>query len=203
MRSLLSLVLLSVTLSSPFGEAQARAVEAGPDGMTIEVEVEVDQSALVVLVRGASRLEELAPVALVELSPGRWAGIVEIAIVEDILVGFELIRPDGGSAIVSELHRLSELGVDPAVFAAAQPTTTSTAGTGVPTVTDPGPSTAPIWLAVAAGAAALALLLVWWLGDRPDGDDAADGDSGEPDVDGDGPAVDEDAGSIDVPDGGR
>lgn len=153
--------------------------------MVVEVEVEVTESALVVLARGVGQVDELPPVALTELSEGRWGGIVELPVVDDIMLGFEIIRPDGGSAVVSELHRLSELGVDPAVFDVGEPTTTAVTSAGEEPVDD-GPSSAPVWLAVAAGAAALGLLLLWWLwGDRSDdeGDDdevasaSADGDA--------------------------
>lgn len=177
MRTLLALWLLSVTLSPPFVSAEARATSVGDDGMVLEVQVEITDPALVVLARGVGRFDELAPVALSELSDGRWGGIVEIPIVEDIRMGFEIIRPDGGSAVVSELHLLSELGVDPAVFSAGQPATTLAPSVGEEP-TDDGPSRALIWLAVAAGAAALALLLVWWLGGEDD-DEGVDDESAE------------------------
>ena len=184
MRTLLVLWLLSVTLSPPFVSAEARATSVGDDGMVLEVQVEISESALVVLARGVGRFDELAPVALAELSEGRWGGIVELPIIEDIRLGFEIIRPDGGSAVVSELHLLSELGVDPAVFDVGRPTTTA-AVSAEDEPADDGPSTAPIWLAVGAGAAALALLLIWWLwGDRDD------------DRDGDVPAGDDDTSAI-------
>lgn len=191
MPSFLAAVLLlsasfSVTLEPPFGRAEARATDVGPEGLVLEVEVEIDTQALVVLVRGVGPVDELPPVALAELGPGRWGGVVEMPVVVDILLGFEIIRPDGGSAIVSELHRLSELGVDPAVFDVVDTTTTVAAsatgddgGGGAP-VTDTGPSTAPIWLAVAAGTAALALLLVWWRGDRNNENAASAQDAAEP-----------------------
>lgn len=183
MHSLLVFLVLSVTLSPPFGEAEARAIEAGPDGMVLEVEVTVDESALVVLARAVGLVDETS-VALAELSPGRWGGIVEIPIVEDIQLGFEIIRPGGESSVVSELSRLSELGVDPAVFGAAEETTTTSAS-GEPVETknaDSEPSTAPIWVAIAAGVAALALLLVWSLGGRTRSESdiaAASDDTGE------------------------
>jgi len=200
MRTLVALVLLSVTLSPPFGEAEARAVEVGTDGLVLEVFVEVDTSALVVLARGVGRFDELAPVALTELSPGEWGGIVELPIVEDIRIGFELIRPDGGSALVSELHTLSELGVDPAVFGVAEAQTTTSAASSTDTTeasaasSGDEPSTAPIWLGVIAGAGALVLILVWWRGDRR-----------QPELDGEGkdpgaaPAATADEGGDDSP----
>ena len=180
MHTFLVAMLLSVALSAPFDTAEARATEVGPEGLTIEVQVTVDQSALVVLARGVGPVDELPPVALSELSEGRWGGIIELPIVADILVGFELIRPDGGSAVVSELHRLTELGVDPAVFDAATPPTTdqasgdtSTADTTAPPTDDDEPSDGLIWLGIATGAAALALLLIWWLPSKSDDDEAA------------------------------
>lgn len=171
MQMLAALVLLSVTLSAPFGEAEARAVEVDEEGMVLEVQVEIEGSALVVLARGVGSFDELPPVALAELGPGRWGGIVELPVIEDVLVGFEIIRPDGGTAIVSALNPLSELGVDPAVFAAGVATTTASAPADRAGPGGNDPSFAPIWLAIAAGAAALALLLIWWLGG---GEDEAD-----------------------------
>jgi hypothetical protein len=174
MQTLIAILLFSVTLSAPFGEADARAVEVDAEGMVLEVEVEIDGSALVVLARGAGPVDELPPVALTELSPGRWGGIVEIPIIEDILLGFEIIRPDGGSALVSALNPLSALGVDPAIFAVGDTTTAAPEATDRSDQGGDDPSFAPIWLAIAAGAAALALLLIWWLGG---GDDESDADA--------------------------
>jgi hypothetical protein len=181
MHTILAAVLLSVTLSAPFDTAEARATDVGPEGLTIEVEVTVDQSALVVLARGIGPVDELPPVALSELSEGRWGGIIELPVVADIFVGFELIGPDGGSAVVSELHRLTDLGVDPAVFDAAPPPTTDQAS-GDTTTTEATAaatdgderSTGLIWLGIATGAAALALLLIWWLPSKSDDDEPAD-----------------------------
>ncbi len=177
MPMLFALLLASVTLSPPFGQAEARAVDVRDDGMTLEVEVEVQQSALVVLVRGVGPVDELPPVAMSELTPGRWGGIVELPVVENIQLGFEVIRPDGGSAEVSELSSLIELGVDPAIFELdiAPATTEGVSGPTAETSasaerSDSDPSVAPIWLAVATGAAALALVLVWSLGGRKDDD---------------------------------
>ena len=71
MPMLFALLLASVTLSPPFGQAEARAVDVRDDGMTLEVEVEVQQSALVVLVRGVGSVDELPPVAASAEPPPR------------------------------------------------------------------------------------------------------------------------------------
>jgi hypothetical protein len=185
MHTLFALLMLSVTLSAPFGEAEARAIEVGADGMVLEIEVTIDESALVVLARAVGVVDE-ASFALAELGPGRWGGVVEIPVVEDILMGFEIIRPNGESSVVSDLNRLSDLGVDPAVFGVGSSTTTTAPTSATPETVAPsadsGPSAVPIWMAIVAGAAALALLLVWSLGDRsaPNTDDAsprAEGDA--------------------------
>jgi hypothetical protein len=89
---------------------------------------------------------------------------------------------------LSELHRLTELGVDPAVFQIGEEPDDPTTVVAEP---EEEPSTGWAWLALAAGAAGVALLLVWWVwparrssGRGEDGDDSATGDdAAEPPAD--------------------
>jgi hypothetical protein len=157
-------MLLSVVLGAPFGEAEARALEVDT-GMTIEVSVELDSGRSAVLARVVAFAGELPPVALVDQGDGRWVGILRLSGREDVQVAFEAIDADGSSDI-SDLSRLTELGVDPAVVSPTRPTT--------PPAEDPGPNW---WLigGAFAGIAALVLLVVWAVAG------AADNRSGEPD----------------------
>ncbi len=171
---LLAALLLLLPLSSPFGEATATATSLD-DGLQVDVTVEVEGSPVAVVVRGiAPGSSELPPVALADRGSGVWEGIVRIPVVENILLGFEAI-PSRGTAEVSELHTLTELGVDSAVFTLDNPNT----GFGEsddPLVTPEGERWG--WVAVAAGAAALALLAYWTVGSvrrpRPAAEDAVD-----------------------------
>ena len=157
-------LVLSVVLGAPFGEAEARALEIDT-GMTIEVSVEVDSGRSAVLARVVAFAGELPPVALVDQGDGRWVGILRLSGREDVQVAFEAIDADGSSEI-SDLSTLTELGVDPAVVSPTRPTT--------PPAEEPGPNW---WLigGTVAGIAALVLLVVWAVAG------AADKRSGEPD----------------------
>jgi len=166
-------LLLSVTLVAPFGDAEARALEAG-SGMTIEVVVTVDGGRSAVLARAVAAAGELPPVALADQGNGQWVGILHLSGREDVLVAFEAID-GGGQSDISDLTSLTDLGVDPAVISQARPT-------HVPTE-DPGPNW---WLVggVGAGLAALVLLVVWAVGYKADKqpenpDDSRDADEGE------------------------
>lgn len=159
--------LLLLPLSPPFGEASATASSLD-DGLWIDVSVEVSGSPVAVLVRGVGPGgSELPPVALADRGDGRWEGIVQIPVIENILIGFESI-PTRGPAQVSELHTLTQLGVDNAVFSFDNPDTV---------FEDPDESLVTPegarwgWMGVAAGAAALALLAFWAIESRRDRDD--------------------------------
>jgi len=145
-------LLLSVVLGAPFGAAEARALEVD-SGMTIEVSVEVDGGRSAVLARVVAFAGELPPIALADQGGGQWVGILQLSGREDVQVAFEAID-GGGSSDISALSTLTELGVDPAAVSESRPT--------IPPVEDPMPSW---WLigGVAAGVAALTLLLFWVL----------------------------------------
>jgi hypothetical protein len=153
---LLAVFMMFLPLDSPFVDATATAASVD-DGMRLEVFVEVEGTPTAVLVRGvgAGNLE-MPPVALADRGDGRWEGIVEVPVVENIRLGFEFI-PVRGEALVSELHTLTDLGVDRAIFVGepvpAAPVEEETPGT-------PGGRRWG-WLGLAAGAAALAMVALW------------------------------------------
>jgi hypothetical protein len=173
-------IVFSVLLTFPFGNAEATALST-VGGLTFEVRVEVFEPASAVLVRGKGLVDELPPVSLVDQEDGTWAGIVEMPIVEDILIGFELI-PLNGPSVLSGLHPLTDYGIDSAVFELGR------TPDPVPIfVTEPASPPDWLWLILAGGAGVLALVLIWlWV--RWGGGDE-DGDSGDPAVAGDGEAV--------------
>ena len=76
MNLLLALIAV-ITLSSPFGDAEASAIDL-EDGLVIEVIVEVSDTYEAVLARPFSSFEELPPTALVDLGNGTWGGAVEL-----------------------------------------------------------------------------------------------------------------------------
>jgi hypothetical protein len=178
MTNLIAAVLLLVPLSTPFGEASATATSID-DGLRLEVSVEVEGSPTAVLVRGvASGATELPPVALSNQGDGVWSGIVELPIIENMLLGFEFI-PTRGKATVSELHTLTELGVDSAVFSIDRPVT-AFGEDDEPLVGAEGRRWG--WLGLAAGAAALTLLAFWTIGSvraRQDGEETEAEDAHE------------------------
>lgn len=177
MVNLLIPLLVLLPLASPFGEATATATSL-EGGLRVEVSVEVEGAPAAVLVRGiAPGASELPPVALSDRGDGRWEGIVQLPVVENILMGFERI-PTRGEAIVSELHTLTELGVDSAVFSLDNPDTGFGEDADDPLVTPEGARWG--WLGVAAGAAALGLLALWTIEAKRD-----EGDDGDKDEDGD------------------
>jgi hypothetical protein len=174
-------LLLSVTLSPPFGRAEVTAVPAPGEGMRLEVSVEVLEPAVAVLARGIGDVDELPPVALTDLGDGTWVGIVDLPVVDNIRMGFELI-PERGPATVSELHTLVELGVDRLAFATEDlVTTTEAAGSAeADRETDADRGLEWIWLALAAGAAGLALLLLWAFAPRRSVEEPAPHDAAAP-----------------------
>lgn len=175
------MLLLMLPLSAPFGEATASATSID-GGLRLDVSVEVDGSPVAVVVRGVGPgALEVVPVALADRGDGVWEGIVELPIIENILMGFEFI-PGQGPATVSELHTLTELGVDSAIFAINRPET-GFGETDDPLVTPEGERWG--WLGLAAGAAALTLLAFWTIGSvrsrRPNEDSGDPAELVEPD----------------------
>jgi hypothetical protein len=184
MTTVLAFFLVFLPLSSPFGDAAATATSTD-GGLRFEVSVEVQGSPVAVLVRGIGPgASELPPVALADQGDGSWAGIVQLPVVENIRVGFEFI-PVSGPATVSELHLLTDLGVDRAVFESKAPST-SRAEEDDSSVSPEGRRWG--WLGLAAGAAALTLIAFWAIGslqgrreedDEKDDEDVVDDGEGE------------------------
>lgn len=189
MTTMLAVLLVLLPLSSPFGDAAATATSTD-GGLRFEVSVEVQGSPVAVLVRGIGPgASELPPVALADQGDGSWAGIVQLPVVENIRVGFEFI-PVSGPATVSELHLLTDLGVDRAVFESKAPST-SRAEEDDPPVSPEGRRWG--WLGLAAGAAALTLIAFWTIGSvRGRRSDRDDEDAPQEAKDGLSPAMDED-----------
>jgi hypothetical protein len=192
MSLLLAVLLAFVSLASPFTEASATAVSVD-DGLRVEVSVGVEGSPLAVVVRGVGPgLSELPPVALANHGDGIWEGIVDLPVVENIQLGFEWIPESGGPTAVSELHSLTELGVDRAVFQRSPARTTVTTDAAL----ELQPATRRWgWLGLGTGAAALALIALWAIARRRDApaDDSterpADDLAGEPEDDAEPPDI--------------
>lgn len=175
MAAFIAVMLFLLPLSSPFGEATATAASAD-DGLRLEVSVEIEGSPVAVVVRGVGLGEsELPPVALANRGDGVWEGIVEMPVVENILLGFEII-PGQGPATVSEMHTLTELGVDRAIFQINRPPTGLEDDDEEPLVTPEAQRWG--WLGLAAGTAALTLIALWTVGsirsrrESPEADEA-------------------------------
>ena len=151
------LLLAGVELGGIFGTAavSGRSLTAA----TIEIDLSVEAPAHTTVVAhliepgGNQRM-----VALAERSPGVYGGIVEIPRV-DFVVVFEAV---GSVGVQSQPLRLTELGLDPALLGRSLT---------APTTTQPGLSAETRrwgWLGLGLGAAALAVLAVWALGERRD-----------------------------------
>ena len=156
-------MFLSVTLSPPFGLAEASALAVGEDGsMVLKVTVEVAGSPNAILVRGIGPVDELPPVALAPQGDGTYRGIVQLNTTIGVFLSFEYIPPAGGTPVLTDLYTLVQLGVDPAALIAATPAP-PTAAPPPTTLPEPAVSDSPAWgwLALAAGAGGLALLLTW------------------------------------------
>ncbi len=162
----LVMLLLSVMLSPPFGEASARLIGFTPTEVTLEVSVEVVDSAAIVLMRGTDVAgTELEPVAMLQREDGTWGVVVELPARRDIRLLFELI-PERGASTLSDAATLVELGIDPARLTLVDPPEPSDEST-------PLPGLEWVILAVLAAAAALALIAVWTrLGSRREPDEA-------------------------------
>ncbi len=149
---LLLAILLSVTLTPPFGEAEARALTV-TGAITIDVSVEVEGAPTTVIARITGLAGELPPQALVERGGGIWGTIIRLTGREDVLIAFEYIDADGTTTI-SDSSRLTELGVDPAVIAPNLPTT--------PPPEEPGID--PLLVAGVAAALGALVLVGFWAG---------------------------------------
>ncbi len=87
---LLLAILLSVTLTPPFGEAEARALTV-TGAITIDVSVEVEGTPTTVIARITGLAGELPPQALVDRGGGIWGTIIRLTGREDVFIAFEYI----------------------------------------------------------------------------------------------------------------
>ena len=162
--SVLLAILLSVSLSAPFVEAEAQMLGA-PSARTIDVTVEVEGAPTAVLARVTGLAGELAPVAMVPRGNGRYGQAIKLTSWEDVQVAFEYIDADGTTAI-SASSSLTDLGIDPEVIAPTRPETAPASG---------GFSVDPWLLAALAAALAAIVLMAFWssggLGDSMKPDD--------------------------------
>ena len=145
------LLIASVTLSSPFGEATATAVGL-EDGLEVVVTIEMDESFEAVLIRPFSSFEELDPTAMVFREDGEWGADLVLPSAENWSIVFDAIRSDG-TWERSDATDLVEMGVDPVVVG-SQP---------APPPAPEESSTTTWWLVGGAvlGLAALGAL-AWW-----------------------------------------
>jgi hypothetical protein len=149
--TLLFAILLTVTLSPPFGEAEAHALGA-PSARTFDVTVQVEGEPAAVLVRITGLAGELPPVALVPRGGGTYGQAIKLTAWEDVLISFEYIDVDGTTTI-STPSSLSALGIDPGLLGLSAPTS------------EPAPAESgvdPRLLAGVAAALAAVVLLAFW-----------------------------------------
>ena len=178
-------LLLTVTLSSPFGEASGRLIGFTPEQVTIEVSVEVTESAALVLLRGEDVAgTEVEPVALLQREDGTWGAVVELPARLDIRLAFELIPQVGGSTL-SEGASLVDLGIPADVLTFVEPPTQPAAEPD-----DPAPGVPWAILAVLAGLPAIGLLVVWTRSGSSSDDDPEDDPADDEHAGFDGVAVD-------------
>lgn len=154
MASLVTILVLAVTLAPPFAEASASAVSSTDDEILLDVRVRIVTGSEIVLVQpfGLDLAPLGPPIPMSSVGGGTWVALVSLPKRSDIRLGFEIF--DGGLRERSEVRTLVELGVDPSVFHSPVP----------PEHDSPDPGTTRDvrsgWLAVAAGAAALALAIL-------------------------------------------
>jgi hypothetical protein len=158
MSRLLAIALLaSVNLGGGFGNASAEVLSITDDSMEVEVRVEVQSSADAVVVHFALAGEDPVTLPLVSRGEGVFGINTELKPANYQVLFETLADPSVQSQPVS----LTELGAD--LGGAGEPVTTTT-DEGLSSVTQGWG-----WLAVAFGAASLALLAFWALGgkDKP------------------------------------
>lgn len=145
-------ILVSVTLSAPFGDASARVLGT-PNARTIDVSVEVEGEPAAVIARLTGLAGELDPVALVPRGGGAYGQTIQLTAWENLQVVFEYID-DEGETELSEATSLIELGIDPQLFGISEEAPAEEPADG--TAIDP-------WLlaGVAAALAALVLMVFW------------------------------------------
>lgn len=159
--ALLALVLW-VPVGGVFGEAVAEGSSTETGLISIEIEVEVPAATSVV----AHIIDPGDGQTTLSMYP-RTGGVFAVsAEVEqaDLVVVFEVL--DGQEVVMSRPVTLSELGVDPAALGAIVEPNLLEVETPTPEVGITPATRKNIWLAVALGASALALLAIWAAGPK-------------------------------------
>ncbi len=154
-------VLMSVEVGGAFGAASADAAAVSSGEIEVAISVEVAGSPSSVVAHVVDPGDDQESVSLGPVATGAFAGsaVVERA---DLVVVFEAIWPDGSSELSRPLM-LTELGVDPELLLDQSPRN----GREDDGVTLDLATERWGWAALALGAAALALLAWWALGDYP------------------------------------
>ncbi len=193
MRHMLLSLLAGIVLGGSFGEATADGrVVAGRLEVGFEVEVAGNPTAVAVHVVDPGHDQQTF--SLIDRGAGRWGGLVNVEPNNYVIV-FEALYADAEES-VSDPVTLVELGVDPQVLGITlDPLSGEESPEGLSKV-----ALRWLWAAVALGAAALALLAVWVLGDRGETPPPFAPDREEPAVEGGTPAesVEEGADSPDA-----
>jgi hypothetical protein len=164
-------LVASVNLGGGFGSASAEVLSIDDESMEIEVQVEVQTTADAVVVHFVLSDEEPVTLPLVSRGNGVYGITTELK-PANYQVLFETL---GDPSVQSQPVSLTDLGADIG-DTAQEPTST----------TEEGVSSATQgwgWLAVAFGAASLAVLAFWVLGGRDDREASVDPDSAESDDD--------------------
>ena len=176
MKLTLALVLASIVLGGPFGEATVDGTKSG-DGIRVDFEVAVGGSPTAVVVHVMNPGESQETVSLTDRGGGRWGSIADVDRINYVAV-FEVLFADGDGE-VSDPVTLLELGLDPAVLGMGE--------VPAPDEDTDEPLSAATrrwgWAALALVAISLALLAVWAMGDRNSNGKAAgplEGDDVDP-----------------------
>ena len=172
MQFLLAIGLLFVPLGGPFVDASANASRTG-DMLEVELQVEVNQTATVVIAHIVVGGDEPQRSVSLDFRGGDvFAGSVTLPVQESVVI-FELLGP--GGSVLSAATTLSEMGVDFGAFGAR----VTPLGEDPPV--DPVTPAAKrwLWLAIAAGAAALSLLAFWAVGGKQEAQSPGDGSASD------------------------
>ncbi len=180
-------LLASVNLGGGFGSASAEVLSINDESMEVEVRVEVQSSADAVVVHFVLSDEEPVTLPLVSRGNGVYGIATELK-PANYQVLFETL---GDPSVQSQPVSLTDLGAD--IGDAGQPAT-STTEEGVSSATQGWG-----WLAVAFGAASLAVLAFWVLGGK-DSEALKDPDSEESGEDADDPASEDQSSTDSIPD---
>ena len=165
-------VLMLIPLGGPFVNATAAAERVG-DQLEVELIVEIDQGATALIAHVVVGGDEPQPAVSLDARANRTFGGFVTLPVQDAVIVFELLRPDGGR--LSAPTTLSELGID--IAALGGRTVSSISRVDDPPEGLNREAKRWLWLAIAFGAAALSALAFWARGEKePDRAEEVDPD---------------------------